>query len=69
MNPTVHQNHQEMLLQPSRSINTTPAGSVNNGVTNRFELSRFHTGNNIGNKNTADKMIMWRTMNKSGYTL
>ena len=25
-----------------------------NGVTNRFELSRFHTGNNIGNKNTAD---------------
>ena len=25
-----------------------------NGTTNRFELSRFHTGNNIGNKNTAD---------------
>ena len=25
-----------------------------NGVTNRFELKRFHTGNNIGNKNTAD---------------
>lgn len=24
-----------------------------NGVTNRFELSRFHTGNNIGNKATA----------------
>ena len=25
-----------------------------NGVTNRFELKRFHTGNNTGNKNTAD---------------
>jgi len=25
-----------------------------NTTTNRFELSRFHTGNNAGNKNTAD---------------
>ena len=29
-----------------------PALQYNN-VTNRFELSRFHTGNNIGNKNSA----------------
>lgn len=29
-----------------------PAINYNN-VTNRFELSRFHTGNNIGNKNSA----------------
>ena len=46
-NPTIYSNQQEMLLQPSRSINTTPAGSANTGVNNRSVTPNKVTGRDL----------------------